>query len=216
MSNSQTFLLPTVFPSNNTEIDLLSGPAPNNHNEIRGRSLFTNKSIFRNLSISSTRSSVVYHERMANNSMDVNPVELTPALSHKTKQEKAIHISKVAAKNCGDTLPMQGKLTNINHLQCGPEKDPDFIPTWRLTAQNEESIFINISLSYNPNISTNPEIWGGNFHPIFLHSLIEYLGSDVKSIKDSLRFITKYITNKQIESSKTNNLENFKGIGKTV
>ena len=86
----------------------------------------------------------------------------------------------------------------------------------RRTAQNEKSIFINILLSYNPNISTNPEIWGGNFHPIFLHNLIEYLGSDVKSIKDSLRFITKYITNKQIESSKTNNLENFKGIGKTV
>jgi len=31
-----------------------------------------------------------------------------------------------------------------------------------------------------------------------------------------LRFITKYITNKQIESSKANNLENFKGIGEAV
>ena len=39
---------------------------------------------------------------------------------------------------------------------------------------------------------------------------------DVKSIKDSLRFITKYITNKQIESSKANNLEDFKDIGETV
>jgi len=46
--------------------------------------------------------------------------------------------------------------------------------------------------------------------------LIEHLGSDVKNIKDSLRFMTKYIANKQIESPKTNNLDDFKGIGEAV
>ena len=40
--------------------------------------------------------------------------------------------------------------------------------------------------------------------------------SDVKSIKDFLRFITKYITNKQIESSKANDLKDFKGIEEAV
>ena len=82
--------------------------------------------------------------------------------------------------------------------------------------QNKESAFINILLSYNPNTPTDPEIWGSNFHPISLHGSIEYLGSDVKSIKDFLRFMTKYITNKQIELLKANNLEDFKGIGEAV
>jgi len=82
--------------------------------------------------------------------------------------------------------------------------------------QNEESTFINISLLYDPNAPADPEIWGGNFHPISLHGSIEHLGSDGKNIKDSLRFMTKYITNKQIESSKTNNLDDFKGIGEAV
>ena len=85
-----------------------------------------------------------------------------------------------------------------------------------MTAYNEESTFINISLSYNPNAPTDPKIWGGNFHLILLHSSIEHLGSDIKSIKDSLRFITKYITNKQIELSKANDLEDFKGIEEAV
>jgi len=85
-----------------------------------------------------------------------------------------------------------------------------------LTAQNKESTFINIPLPYDPNAPADPEIWGSNFHPISLHGSIEHLGSDVKNIKDFLRFMTKYITNKQIESSKTNNLDNFKGIGEAV
>ena len=85
-----------------------------------------------------------------------------------------------------------------------------------MTTQNEESTFINIPLPYNPNTSADPEIWDGNFHLISLHDLIEHLGLDVKSIKDSLRFITKYITNKQIESLKANDLEDFKGIEEIV
>jgi len=81
---------------------------------------------------------------------------------------------------------------------------------------NEESTFINIPLPYDPNAPADLEIWGGNFHPILLYGSIKHLGLDIKSIKDFLRFITKYITNKQIESSKANNLEDFKGIGEAV
>ena len=120
------------------------------------------------------------------------------------------------AENCEDMLPVQGKLTNTNHLQHGPEKVPDFTPTQGSTTQNEKSTFINIPLPYNLNASADPEIWGGNFHLISLYGSIKHLGLDIKSIKDSLRFITKYITNKQIESSKTNNLEDFKGIEEAV
>jgi len=85
-----------------------------------------------------------------------------------------------------------------------------------LTAQNEESIFFNIPLPYDPDVSTDHEIWGGNFHLVSLHCLIEYLVSDVKNIKDSLKFMTKYITNKRIDSSKANDSEDFKGIGEAV
>ena len=42
------------------------------------------------------------------------------------------------------------------------------------------------------------------------------MDSDIKSIKDSLRFITKYITNKQIKLLKTNDFENFKDIEEAV
>jgi len=85
-----------------------------------------------------------------------------------------------------------------------------------LTVQNEENTFFNIPLPYNPDVLADPEIWGGNFHLVSLHSSIEYLASDVKNIKDSLKYITKYITNKKIDSSKANDLENFKGIGEAV
>ena len=86
-SNSQTFTLPTVFPSNNMGMDLLSGPVPDNYNKVRGRNLSTNRSIFRNSSMSSTIFSAVYHERMVNNDMDIDkgPVESTSALSYETE-----------------------------------------------------------------------------------------------------------------------------------
>jgi len=136
-------------------------------------------------------------------------------LSYKASQERDIHL-RAAAEKCEDMLPTQGELTNTNHLQHGPEKVPDITPTQGSTVYNEESAFINIPLPYDLNTPADPKIWGGNFHPISLHSSIKHLGLDVKSIKDSLRFITKYITNKQIESSKANDLEDFKGIEETV
>ena len=63
---------------------------------------------------------------------------------------------------------------------------------------------------------SDPETWSSNFHLVFLHGSIKYLASDVKNIKDSLKFITKYITNKKIDSSKTNDFADFKGIGEAV
>jgi len=113
-------------------------------------------------------------------------------------------------------LPLQGKLTNDNRFQRVPKKNPNSTHIRGSTAQNEESAFFNIPLPYDPDAPADPEIWGGNFHPVSLHGSIEYLASDVKNIKDSLKFMTKYITNKKIDSSKANNLEDFKGIGEVV
>ena len=62
--------------------------------------------------------------------------------------------------------------------------------------QNDDSTFINIPLPHDPDMSSDPEIWGGNFHLISLYGLIEHITSDTKNIKDSLKFMAKYITNK--------------------
>jgi len=75
---------------------------------------------------------------------------------------------------------------------------------------------INIQLLYNPNAPMEPKLWDGSFHPISLHRSIEYLVSDSKNIKDSLNFIAKYITNKQVNPAKSNDLEDFKDIGEAI
>ena len=111
-----------MFPSNNTEMNPFSGPVPDNYNEIRGRNLFTNRSVSRDLSMFSALSLVAYHERMVNNGMDINkrPVESTPALSYDTEQEKAIHISKVAKQQRN----MRPKGRNLE----APNSNPKYVP----------------------------------------------------------------------------------------
>ena len=82
----QTFELPTVSYSNNTGMEIFAGSPPDNYDEVRGRSLLTKRNIFRNFSMSSSKSSVVYYEKMKlNNAMnvDVDIDNNSPALSHK-------------------------------------------------------------------------------------------------------------------------------------
>ena len=75
---------------------------------------------------------------------------------------------------------------------------------------------INVLLPYNPNALTDPDLWDGNFHPVSLHRSLEYLALDIKNIKDSLNFMAKYIDNKQIDPSKSNNMNDLKGIGMAI
>jgi len=105
-SNSQAFILPTVFPPNYMEMDIPAGPVPINSSEVRGRTSSTEKNYSRDTSMSSTQSSVIYHERMANNSMDIDlePANNSPAPSHRTEQEKALHFSKMT-ETLGNTMP---------------------------------------------------------------------------------------------------------------
>jgi len=77
----------------------------------------------------------------------------------------------------------------------------------------EDDDVINIQLQYNPQAPTEPDLWTGSFHLISLHSSIEQIASDAKNIKDFLNFMARYITNKQINSNKANDLEEFKGMG---
>ena len=105
-TNSQEFVLPTVFPANCTGMDFPTGFVPVNSFEIRGRTFSTEKNLSRDSLMSSTRSSVIYHERMANNSMDVDqePTIKSPALSYEMEQEKALCLSKVT-ETLGNTRP---------------------------------------------------------------------------------------------------------------
>ena len=207
-----------MFPSNNTEMDLLSGPVPNNYNEVRGKNLSTNRSVSRNLLMSSTMSSVVYHKRMVNNGMDVNErlVESTPALSYEIEQEKAIHISK-AVEQQGNMRP-KGKNLEIpnSNLKCIPNVEQCNFPARGTVSQTEDDNVINIQLSYDPQAPTEPDLWNSNFYPISLYSSIKHITSDAKNIRDSLNFIARYISNKKVNPSKTNDLEDFNSIGNSI
>jgi len=78
-------------------MDILAGPVPVNGSEVRGRTSSTKKNYSRDMSMFSTLSSVIYHERMANNGMDVDPepANNSPALSYEAEQEKALCFSKM-------------------------------------------------------------------------------------------------------------------------
>jgi len=90
------------------------------------------------------------------------------------------------------------------------------IPIHGPTTHNKNINVINIQLSYDPQAPTELELWSGNFHPIPLHGPIKHIILDTKNIKDFLNFITWYISNKQVDSVRLNNLEDLKDIGKAV
>ena len=209
--------LSSVNTFSNTEIGHSTGTNPVIINDVRGKSPQIHKNQSRDSSISSTVSSIIYHERMElNNSMDIdsNPPVETPALSYEEERDKAIRLSK-AAESTNNTRFQSGTnetfttLTNQgNHISAGnsqaqpPRVDNDDV--------------INIQLPYNPNSPTEPDLWSGSFHPISLHSSIEHFASNSKSIKDSLNFIAKYIQGKQVDSGKANNLSDLNGMGDAI
>ena len=198
-------------------MDLLKEQTPDNYDEVRGRKLSYSLNSSKDNSMDSMAFSRPYHEKMEqNNNMDVNDDNKAPSeLSYEATQERDICL-RMVAENYEDMLPSQGKLTNNNHLQHVPEMNTKSTPIWGSTTQNEESTFINIPLPYDSDALSDPETWSSNFYPVSLYSSIKYLASDIKNIKDSLKFMTKYITNKKIDSSKVNDFADFKDIGEAV
>jgi len=85
-----------------------------------------------------------------------------------------------------------------------------------LKIQSVEDMIININLPYDPNIPIESKLWDENFYPISLHGSMEHLVLDSKNIKNSLNFMAKYISNKQVDSSKSNDIEDFYSIGKAI
>ena len=91
ITDQSTRLQKFVYSLSNMGMDKSTGVNPVNDIKIRGRSSCIEKNLLRDTSISSTCSSVIYHERVTmNNSMDIDsdmPIE-SPALSYEIKQEK--------------------------------------------------------------------------------------------------------------------------------
>ena len=116
-------------------MDIQSGLASNNFDEVRGRTLSSNRNISRDVSMSSTKLSVIYHERMTTNNVNNNddPVDASPKLSYETEQKKAFCVSKVADQQ--DTMRTMG---NNNEASM----------TYGI---HEESV-INIQLPYDPQV----------------------------------------------------------------
>ena len=85
-----------------------------------------------------------------------------------------------------------------------------------MTLAHGDDAVINIPLPYDPNALTEPDLWDSSFHPISLHSSMEYLASDAKNIKDLLNFMAKYILNKQVDLVRSNDLNDFKAIGEVL
>ena len=93
MHSQQSFELPTMLSSNYTEMDIIAGYSPNKFNEMRGRTFSSKLQVSRDSSMSSTKSLVVYHEKMEyNNALneDVDIDNNSSALLYKTSQKKAI------------------------------------------------------------------------------------------------------------------------------
>jgi len=142
-----------------------------------------------------------YHDRI-NTDMDYVPtVKETNSerleLSYETEHEKAIKVD-MAANQQESTRPH-----DVNN-----EASPSQVP--------HEDDVINIQLPYDPQALTGPELWSGSFHPISLHGSIEHFASDSKNIKVTLNFMAKYIQNKQVNSGKVNDLNDFDGMGDAI
>jgi len=142
--------------------------------------------------------------------VDIKMEDDSPQLSYETSQEKTIRVSMAANPNRN----MLNKCVTIKHPVLSPPHTPVEHPTLHSPCANDT--VINIQLLYDPNAPMEPNLWDGNFHPILLHSSIEYLALDSKNIKDLLNFMAKYINNKQVNPARTNDLKDFNGIGEAI
>jgi len=56
------------------------------------------------------------------------------------------------------------------------------------------------------------ECWDESFYSIFLHGSLEHLPSDFKNIKKSMIYMAKYIENKKINTTKSDNVSELKSV----
>jgi len=155
--------------SNNMGMDKPTGTNPVTNNNSRDRPSQIHKNWSRDTSMSLTCSSTIYHKRVAmNNGMDIDsdpPVE-SPVLSYKDEWEKEIHLRKVAETT--SIIRPQGGNIEASSIQVNYS---GYISTDRICGQapcNVDDVVISTQLPYNLNVSTEPDLWSGDFHSILL------------------------------------------------
>ena len=149
-----------MLSSNCMGMDIPTGFVSVNDFEVRGRTSSTEKNFSKDSSMSSTQSSIIHHERMANNGMDIDqePTVESPALLYETDQEKALRLSK-ATKTSGNIRPQnrnnEATFFNLEHagnVNQGKRQQHDAAPN------SDVDNIINIWLPYDPNLPTEPEL----------------------------------------------------------
>ena len=109
--------------------------------------------------MSSTYSSVIYHERVTmNNGMDIDsdmPVE-SPALFYEMEQEKQSHLSK-ATGTSNNTRPQ-----DVNNGASSTQSDyVDYVSPNKTRGEaphDDDNNVINIQITYDPNVPTESEL----------------------------------------------------------
>ena len=109
--------------------------------------------------------------------------------------------------NLEATISNPEHVLNMNQSKC---------PLHSTASQTDDNNVINIQLPYDLNAPTELDLWSSNFHPISLHGSIKQIASNTKNIKNSLNFMARYISNKKVNPSKTNDLSDFDGIGDSI
>jgi len=130
------------------------------------------------------------------------------------EKEKEIHLRK-AAETTNNTR-LQGVNNEASSTQANHN---NYVSTDNMRVQTpcvDDDNVINIQLPYDPNSSTEPDLWSGNFQSISLYGLVKHIASDLKNIKQSLNFMAKYIFNKKVNPKLSNDLNDFDGIGDVV
>ena len=124
-------------------MDILPGYSPDNYDEVRGRRVSHKSQGSRDLSISSTKFSVIYYKRMERNNEDVDVDNDSYALSYEITQEKAFWVSKMANTN--------NSMVTMT-LQCIPSEYPN------MTSTHVDDTVINIQLQYDLNTLMKPDL----------------------------------------------------------
>ena len=158
-----------------------------NYNDVRNRSMTSNKTASRTISMSLSKTSVNYATRM----------EQFNDISDKVKTRDPINISQLSYAKPKEI--QVNRITNHENRTC-LQQDIENIPALNSTLlQCVNNDVINIQLPYDPNTPMKSELWNGSFYSISLHGSLMYLTSDAKNIKEFLNSITRYISNKQID-----------------
>ena len=189
-------------------MDILFKNISDNYNKVRDRTSFSNPQSSRTSLISSFKFLVIYYMRMENNNDLEDNIKIEPInssqLSYVTPKEQVNQVSMMA-----DSInSMMDQYVLIKGLALNSTITSSPFMLMRIT-----------SLIFNYH-TTPTGLWnlicGMVIFTVSLYRLLEHLISNAVSIRKSIAYIATYIKNKKIEMSKSNDIKNFKDIGKVA